>query len=368
MKMKNSRKLTLVSIGAVVAVAIAAFAAASLWRSGASTSAEIQEQLPPMVVRAVFADRRLWLLHANGLLASMRQEAGEPEPLQEAGSVADICQLGGRLIVVTHEDIGERWLIRSRTASAWGSSLAVPTGGEALIAFDCEGGRMTLVTSRRLIEVMGNEARTTPLSEAMESMEGPPATSTAHVDDEAVWIGFNAGEWGGGLVRIARDKGHVEWVERNRSGGLCGGPLNRQCDPVTGIVASPWRPSCVVATIGLVHMMPHGRIVQVCGTNVQRIYFKPLDPQPPNLTLDEGEPPSTVAFFGLARKDNALWSIGIDGIYRFSGSRVEFSPLPRFQTRGSYLVSFDIPGVALVMTGSNQRTSMSGSTPVMAIR
>lgn len=321
-----------------------------------------------MVVRAVFADGRLWLLHAGGLLASIRQEAGEPEPLQSVGSVADICRLGGRLIVVTHDDRVEQWLIRSRTASAWGGALAVPTGGEALVAFSCDGERMTLVTDRRLIEVAGDETRSTLLSETFGNMEaGPPATSTAHVDDEAVWIGFNVGEWGGGLVRIARGTGRVEWVERNRSGELCGGPLNRSCDPVNGIVASPWRPHCVVAAIGLVHMMSHGRIVQICGTDVQRLYFKPLDPQPPNLTLDEGEPPSTVAFYGLARRGDTLWSVGVDGLYRFSGNHVEFRPLPRFQTRGDYLVSFDIPGVALVITGSNQRTAMSGSIPIIAI-
>lgn len=341
----------------------------ALSRFGALPAADAEEALAPMVVRAIFADGRLWLLHADGLLASMRQEAGEPKPLYGSGTVADMCRLGGRLIVVTHDDSSGRWLIRSRTASAWGGALEVPTGGDSLITFNCHGERMTLVTDRRLIEVAGREMQSTPLSERFGSAKtGPPATSTSHVDDDAVWIGFNVGEWGGGLVRIGRGTGRVEWVERNRSGELCGGPLNRDCDPVNGIVASPWRPSCVVAAIGLVHMMSHGRIVQVCGTDVQRLYFKPLDPQPPNLTFDEGEPPSTVAFYGLDGRGDTLWSVGIDGLYRLSRNRIEFRPLPQFQTRGAYLISFDIPGVTLVMTGSNQRTAMSGSIPIMALQ
>lgn len=362
------RKLPLLTLCAIAVTAIVAPLTTSIWSSGEPAAAGAEEQLAPMVVRAVFTDGRLWLLHVGGLLASMRPDDGEPEAVQGAGNVADMCLLSGHLMIVEQDDRSRRWLTQSRTGSTWRSALAVPTGGETLIAVNCDGERMMPITNRRLIEVAGAETHSTPLSEPFEIMaDGPPATSTSHADDNAVWIGFNVGEWGGGLVSINRRTGRVEWIERNHSGEICGGPLNRACDPVNGIVASPWRASCVVAAIGLVHMMSHGRIIQICGTDVQRLYFKPLDPQPPNLILDEGEPPSTVAFYGLARRDDSLWSVGIDGLYRFSGNRVAFRPLPRFQTRGAYLVSFDIPGVTLVMTGSNQRTAMSGSVPVMAI-
>jgi hypothetical protein len=97
--------------------------------------------------------------------------------------------------------------------------------------------------------------------------------------------------------------------------------------------------------------------------------IKPLDPQPPRGTLEEGEPSSTVAFFGLARRGNLLWTIGVDGIYRFTGQQApDFRPLPKFQNKGGYWVSFDIPGIALVMTDVNQRASVSGAVPIMAVR
>src|SRR6185437_3906330 len=89
-----------------------------------------------------------------------------------------------------------------------------------------------------------------------------------------VFVGLNEGEWGGGLRRIHRQTGDVIVVQRNASGELCGGPLNTDCDPVNGIISDPWAEDCVVLSIGLVHFAPHGRIDEVCGDRVKRLYFK----------------------------------------------------------------------------------------------
>ncbi len=328
-------------------------------------AAQVEQPGGPTVVRAVFADGLLWMLGEDGSLASLDPDESEPEAVEGSGRVVDLCRVDGRLVVLSQDEKGGGWLLRTGASSALGQAEPIPAGGETFIALSCDRERIMLVTSGRLIDVVGSEMRSTPLSEGIEP---PPVTSTAFRSGSFVWVGFNAGEWGGGLARISRGTGKVEIIEWNRSGDLCGGPLNSGCDPVNGIVASPRDPSCVVAAIGLVHMSSHGRIVEVCGSRVRRLYFKPLDPQPPHGTLDDGEPSSTVAFYGLARADDTLWSVGIDGIYRFSGARVEVTPLPQFQNRGAYLVSFDVPGIALVMTDANQRAAMSGSVPIMAIR
>jgi hypothetical protein len=60
-------------------------------------------------------------------------------------------------------------------------------------------------------------------------------TAAVHVTPQAVFVGLNAGEWGGGLKRIDRRSGGVETIERNTTGGLCDGPLNTDCDPVQGL-------------------------------------------------------------------------------------------------------------------------------------
>jgi hypothetical protein len=116
-------------------------------------------------------------------------------------------------------------------------------------------------------------------------------------------------------------------------------------------------------------MMSHGRLVEVCGTQVRRLYFKPLDPQFPHGSIDEGEPASTVAFSGLARRGQALWAVGSDGLYRFTEPRSpEFRPFPKFRNAGGYRISFDVPGIVLVMPDVNGPAFTSGAVPLMAVR
>jgi hypothetical protein len=61
--------------------------------------------------------------------------------------------------------------------------------------------------------------------------------------------------------------------------------------------------------------------------------------------------------------------VGLDGLYRLRGpGRVEFTGLPEFRDIGGFRVSFDLPGVVLVLSGINGHASMSGAVPLMAVR
>jgi hypothetical protein len=283
------------------------------------------------------------------------------------GRVTEICKSGTRLLALVAGS-REQWTLQQRLRRGWALQATLPIQGDRFAALDCkvDDASIAVVTNRRLVEVEGQKVRSITFR---QELEPPLVNGTALAAQDAVWLGLNVGEWGGGLRRIGRSHGQVELVEHNRSGDLCGGPLNTACDPVTGIATAPWNSSCIVAAIGLVHMMAHGRIVEVCGKSVRRLYFKALDPQPPNNLLDDGEPSSTVAFFGLARTGNIIWAVGFDGLYRFDGMNPpKFRPLPRFENKGGYQVSFDVPGIVLVMTDVNQRHSLSGSVPLMALR
>ncbi|WP_150132773.1 hypothetical protein [Caenibius tardaugens] len=364
MKRSNSSKRPLFVARSIVAAAVVtASAQACSNRTSTSEDADQAEMQP--VVRAVFAHDRLWLLHLDGSLVSLDPDDAKPDAVASNGKLIEICKSTNRLIAIMDDGRGA-WTLQQYSPDRWAVRAKLPANGDTLVAMDCADGDITLVTNRRLLEVQGGTVHALRLK---QELQPPLVNGTALAAKDAVWVGFNIGEWGGGLRRIDRSDGQVATIERNQSGELCGGPLNTSCDPVNGVALSPWKPSCVVAAVGLVHMMAHGRIVEVCGKEVRRLYFKPLDPQPPRGTLDDGEPSSTVAFFGLAHGDHALWAIGIDGLYRFTGPQSpEFRPLPKFQNKGGYWVSFDVPGIALVMTGVNQRASMSGAVPIMAVR
>ncbi|MDO9489833.1 MAG: hypothetical protein Q7J32_15765 [Sphingomonadaceae bacterium] len=365
MKRANSSKPPPFVARAIIA---AAFVAASVQAcsNGTSISEDAEQIAMQSVVRAVFANDRLWLLHLDGSLGSLDPDSSKPEAVATTGKVVDICKSANRLTVVVDDSRGA-WTLQQYSPDGWVVGAKLQADGDTLIAVDCvSGGDITLVTNRRLLKVQGGTVNALRLK---QELQPPLVNGTALASGDAVWVGLNIGEWGGGLRRIDRRDGQVVTIERNQSGELCGGPLNTSCDPVNGVAVSPWKPSCVVAAVGLVHMIAHGRVVEVCGTEVRRLYFKPLDPQPPRGTLQDGEPSSTVAFFGLAHGGHTLWAIGIDGLYRFTGPQSpEFRTLPKFKNRGGYWVSFDVPGIALVMTGVNQRASMSGAVPLMAVR
>ena len=353
----------------VLAIAIsvvAPLATGAAFSEGAAPPEEARPNTTHAISRAVFAEGRLWLLQDDGSLVSLAPKDAGAQPATAPGRILEICKAAGRLTGLIQGK--GKWSLQTRREEGWSELASVPSEGDTFAGLDCrdDDGPVTVLTNRRLVELKGGHTRSVKLR---QPLQGPLVMGTIFGTPEALWIGFNAGEWGGGLRRIGRDDGAVREVEKNNSGDICGGPLNSACDPVNGIIAAPWNRACVVAAIGLVHMLAHGRIVEVCGNDVRRLYFKPLKDQPPRNELDDGEPANTVAFFGLGQKGDIWWAIGMDGLYRFDGTnRPELRPLPKFENKGGYRVSFEIPDLALVLTDVNQRRSLSGAVPIMAVR
>jgi hypothetical protein len=316
------------------------------------------------LTRAVFADGRLWVLSDAGELSSIgdRQDARVAEPLTQP--VLELCVRNGQPAVIAGADDANRWTLLVRSGATWVVAAQIESGGDRLLAMDCAGNQVTLLTTRRLIDVDNKGQRAISLAGEL----GSGLVSSIYRTPQQFFVGLNAGEWGGGLRRIDRRSGVVTVIERNSSGDLCGGPLNTDCDPVTGIVAAPGKSDCIVAAIGLVHFIPRGRVVEVCGDQVRPLYFKPYGENPPGKNPRD-QPLSTVAFFSLALKDGTLWAMGIDGVYAITAAgNARVVPLPQFKEVGGIRVSFDMPDFVLVLTNVNQRRSISGAVPLLVPR
>jgi hypothetical protein len=318
-----------------------------------------------MISRAVFASERLWLLTDAGDLSTITpgEKVRVPVPLPEPA--LDICVFDGRVAALTcPRDACDTVTFRRWTAGKWGADAAIALEGDHVAALACSPDAFTILTNKRLLESTGGKVSARRLS---RPTQGPTGLVTSlHVGKDQVFAGIDAGEWGGGLVRIDRKTGAVTRIEKNATGELCGGPLNTDCDPVNGIAAEPWKPGCVAAAVGLVHMMAHGRIVEVCGDEVRASYVK-----------ERASPPGqakrrlagTVAFFGLTRVGAALLASGTDGLYRFDGSaEPRYAPLPEVEAIGGVGVSFAVPNAVLVLTAINQRRSVSGNVPLLVSR
>jgi hypothetical protein len=316
--------------------------------------------------RAVFADGRLWLLSDAGELSTIapgqkvRVDAHLPEP------ALDICASDGVLRALTcARGSCTTWTLRRWAEARWTTTGTIRSDGDSLAGISCAAtGAMLILTNRRLIEVVDGKISSVALSEKLRI----GSVTSIHVAGDRVFAGINAGEWGGGLRRVDRKTGKVSIIEKT-NGKLCGGPLNTDCDPVNGITDEPWKPECVAVAIGLVHFSPHGRIVEICGDDIRRIYFRGLGDPSARKPESGDEPFETEAFFGLVRTGKELVAVGVDGVYRFGISKDPTRvPLPAFESIGNIGVSFAFPDVVLVLTGINQRRSISGNVPLLVPR
>jgi hypothetical protein len=336
----------------------------------ARLAAEQRDQQDPKapdadVLRAAYFQGQLWLLSDSGKVWSIA-EAGGTETVHPLGKVADLC-LGARgPVALVQSD--ESWTVHRWSGGAWRTDRSIGRGGDTLSALSCEGEQEIILTSRRILDLKPGR-RPIRLNEQLKL---PAVRSVVHARPDALYVGLNSGEWGGGLRRIDRRTGGIRIIERNATGELCGGPLNTNCDPIHGVATIPWKPDCVAAAVGLHHMSSHGRIAQICGDRVETLFTQIADRLTRNpkkiAEAAEGDD-GAVAFFGLAATDNALLAAGDDGLYRLDGSgKVTYRPWPRFHRIGAVLVSFEDPDAALVISLINGRASVGWAAPLMAPR
>lgn len=189
-------------------------------------------------------------------------------------------------------------------------------------------------------------------------------TADSPSSGDSLYVGFNTGEWGGGLQRVDLRTGIVSDIERRDTKELCAGPLNSACDPVTGVIPDPQDKNCVLVTVGLAHMMSDGRILRVCGREVNLVFEKS------NLVdgFNGNKIKETEPFFGLVPDDDGrFWGITSRALYRFGadGTKAEEYALPELKPVSGIYLSRELPGVIVVRTDANWAVSVSGFTPLV---
>lgn len=188
-------------------------------------------------------------------------------------------------------------------------------------------------------------------------------TLASPLSGDSVYVGFNTGEWGGGLQRVDLRTGVVTNIERRDTKELCEGPLNSDCDPVTGVIPDSKNKDCILAAVGLSHMLSHGRILRICTKNVTLVFEKSE-----TLEINGNKVRVTEAFFGLVPNgDGGFWGITSKAVYRFGadGTKKEHYALPKLKPVSGIYLSRELPGVIVVRTDANWAVSVSGYTPLV---
>ena len=347
-------------------IALLALLLIALLQHSASALEPARPDQGSFIKRAVSAAGRLWLLSDAGALSSVqldsyvkvRQDAGAP--------VLDVC-VGRHGVTIAVDTSAEKaWAIEHLAGGTWITDYAVAGTGDEFIALQCDANETTVLTNHRLITVDERGRRDVKLNKEFYDRVVYSVFGTAH----DVFVGINAGEWGGGLRRIDRQTGRVTTIQHTVTNEICDGPLNTDCDPVTAVAIDPWNGECIVAAIGLVHMgMPHGRIDEICGATVRTVFVERYPhPYRAGCTMGSGEPCETEPFFGAAAFGDRIVAVADGGLYSISKDGTALhSSLPPFQAAGDVRVAY-VPGFVLVLTDINQRTSVSGSAPLLVSR
>lgn len=322
------------------------------------------------IKRAAFAKDRLWLLSDAGELWTVRQTVAGAKRLETPKPVLDFCvQNGGPVIVTGDPGAAAAWTLLRLKDSEWTILGSVASDGDGLVVVQCAADRLILLTTRRIIEVQGEQQEALVLSHRIPArVPNVVLTTSAHV-----FVGLNAGEWGGGLQRVDRRTGEVVVPQSNISGDLCGGPLNPDCDPVVGVAPSAGKPGCVVAAVALRHMNTRGRIIEICGTRVERLYTGPCPYALPEdqlaRTSRDGERLCNEAFSGVAQRRDALVAVSASGVSTVDKAGVAVrTPLPTFTGYGPFAVNFSSPDFVLVGSSASQRRSLGGGFPLLVPR
>jgi hypothetical protein len=316
------------------------------------------------VTKVIAASGYLWLLQENGALSHLDLSTRTLVRDSAAGNVVDLATAStGRLRALTIRS--SRTLV-VEWQDTWRTVATLPTTpADTSFVLAEFGSRSAVLTSAAVIvEVQDGKWRRRAIKAATRF--GSLQPSAAWTSDGNLYIGANYGEWGGSLWRVSIRTGSVTEVVSRKKKKPVKELFNPSLNPVTAVVRDPDNGRCVLAAIGLSHMMWDGRILRVCGDTVAVMFQEscPLEPG----SNQQVRPACTVPVFGLADGKDGVWAVTPVAALRFDHDTVaERHPLPKLEDMGSVLVSREIPGVLLVATAINWRASLSGMTPLIAV-
>ncbi|WP_225766486.1 hypothetical protein [Inquilinus sp. Marseille-Q2685] len=320
--------------------------------------------------QALAAAGRLWLVGRGGGLASFGLE-GDFRNGTFASDVLFAAKSGGTLWVLRSTEVRYREVEDPPTRIPIGGTFVVSkwAGGAfedsaplrlsempTALAISQDGSRL-VVSPSRISNLPGGSRRWTSrkLKGPAEPLHPPSTPAIAMIGDD-LYLGFNFGEFGGGLRKVSLSTGVARNIVYKYGQTPCQG-----CEPITGIIADPASPDCILISAGLIHMMSWGRISQICGDRATVKFEK-------TFTVDWGRKSieMTVPFFGIAAAPpGGFWAIAPGTLYRFEGQDPKEYPLSEPKTADGLVINRDLPGVIIVYTNANQAFSLSGTTPML---
>lgn len=366
------------SCGLLIWLTLLVIPAAEAWRESKLVQQPARKSLlGSRVMGGATLGPDLWLFNQSGKAVSFRFADWQPT-LRARSGVAALATGGSSIWALLappfdwrldHQPaarfrlasfVGGRWLY-----SPW-KNYAVDERPLALVV----GRTKTIILGPKRLYFLqrdGTPVTTRPLSIPIEAWGQFVATV---IGPDTMYVGINRGEWGGGLRRINLATGEVAPVDRRGEKHLCSGPLSTECDPVTGLIVDPNKPNCVFASVGLSHMMWHGRVLRVCGDRVETVFEAQVLPIGKRIERALSRrarefPPQSEPVFALAPAPGGFWAVTPRALYRWERGKVDRHRFPDLKQIHGLAVSQSIPGLVIVTTDANAAVSLSGFTPLV---
>ncbi|WEK57246.1 MAG: hypothetical protein P0Y52_11935 [Candidatus Brevundimonas phytovorans] len=257
------------------------------------------------VVEGIATSDSLWLRGASKQVVRFNRQTGERSVA--ALQVLDILADGPHLWALVGLDANQGVVRDLRDPDQ--PERRIYFEGSPVALFATNDGPGVLTTEKVLLPLADKWDRR-PLAASVE-----PYAQVSALTDGMLFVGYNKGEWGGGLRRIDVSTGTISFV-REAGANSCGGLISPDCTPVVGIITDTSTQGCILVGASLAHLSGrYGEVMRVCEDQISSVFADPLPIKPGSIVNRAGQ---TWPFNSLIATDDGWIAVGQN---RFARSR-----------------------------------------------
>ena len=284
------------------------------------------------LVEGAATARDLWVRGSSGTLVHFDRVTAERHI--EAEDVLDLLADGPHLwVLISTSDF--EGLVRDIRDPDF-ADQPVHFGGTPIALF-ATGGTPGILTTTQVLLPQADRWITRRLAGDLE-----PGAHVSALAGDVLLVGYNRGEWGGGLRRVDISSGAISFVRELRD-DRCAGRLNPACHPVVGVGPDEQDDACALVGSSLSHLgLRYGEVLRVCGNEIAPMFSHPLPAEDRARTLVIG---GTWPFDSFVALNDGWIAVGQDGFARARDGEVNFANLPQLHDWAGLSISEPLDGV-----------------------